>query len=181
VVRSGPPLRVVLIGPESTGKTRLARDLADRYGVPWAPEYAREYVKVREEPLGFGDVDAIGRGQKAGEDAIVTQATGLGVPLVFLDTDLVSTLVYSHHYYGDCPAWIERDARARRGDLYLLHHVDVEWVADGHQRVEPERREDLFARFEATLEELEAPTAAVRGSWDERRKRAVERVEQLLG
>ena len=68
-----------------------------------------------------------------------------------LDTDLVSTMVYSRHYYGDCPRWIEEDAARRLADLYLLHHVDVEWVADGRQREQPERREELFARFRATL------------------------------
>ena len=180
MARPGLPLRVVLIGPESTGKTRLAGDLAERYGVPWAPEYAREYVEARKEPLGFGDVDAIGRGQKAGEDAVLAQARRLGVPLAFLDTDLVSTMVYSRHYYGDCPEWIERDARDRRGDLYLLHGVDVDWVADGHQRAAPERREELLALFEATLEKLGAPTTAIRGSWDERRSRAIESVDPLL-
>ncbi len=178
--RGGLPLRVVLIGPESTGKTRLASDLAERYGVPWAPEYAREYVESGREPLGFADVEPIGRGQKTGEDATLAQARRLGLPLVFLDTDLVSTMVYSRHYYGRCPKWIERDARERRGDLYLLHDVDVDWVADGHQRAAPERREELLARFEATLAGLGAPTTPIRGSWDERRSRAIESVDRLL-
>ncbi|MCG6925967.1 MAG: ATP-binding protein [Acidobacteria bacterium] len=178
--REGSPLRVVLIGPESTGKTRLAGDLAERYGVPWAAEYAREYVEARREPLGFGDVEPIGRGQKAGEDAVLAQARRLGLPLAFLDTDLVSTMVYSRHYYGKCPEWIERDARERRGDLYLLHDVDVDWVADGHQRAAPERREELQALFEATLVGLGAPISPVRGSWSERRRRAIESVDRLL-
>jgi NadR type nicotinamide-nucleotide adenylyltransferase len=177
---SAPPLRVVLIGPESTGKTRLAEHLAERYGVPWAPEYARGYVEARTTPLGFGDVDAIGRGQREGEDAVLARARRLGLPLVVLDTDLVSTMIYSRHYFGDCPAWIEGEARERRGHLYLLHHVDVDWVADGHQRAQPERRAELFARFEATLEMLKAPTTAIQGTWDERRRRAVESVDRLL-
>jgi NadR type nicotinamide-nucleotide adenylyltransferase len=177
---AGSLLRVVLIGPESTGKTRLAEDLARDYGVPWCPEYAREYVESGEGPLDYGAVDAIGRGQKAGEDAAVAQAERLGLPLVVLDTDLVSTMVYSHHYYGDCPAWIESDARHRRGELYLLHHVDVEWVADGHQRAQPERRAELFTLFETTLESLKARTAAIRGGWDERRRRAIESVDRLF-
>jgi NadR type nicotinamide-nucleotide adenylyltransferase len=180
VARPEHPLRVVLIGPESTGKTRLARDLAERYGVPWAPEYAREYVEARTEPLGFGDVEPIGRGQKAGEDATLAQARRLGLPLALLDTDLVSTMVYSRHYYGKCPEWIERAARERRGHLYLLNHVDVDWVADGHQRAAPERREELLALFESTLQGLEAPTTPIRGSWDERTRRAIESVDRLL-
>ena len=141
------PARVVLIGPECTGKTWLAGELATRYGVPWAPEHAREYVERRGAALTYADVDPIGRGQQAGEDAAIARAEAEGAPLVVLDTDLVSTMVYSRHYYGDCPAWIEEAARRRLGDLYLLHHVDVEWVPDGHQREQPERRVELFARF----------------------------------
>ena len=95
-----------------------------------------------------------------------------GAALVLHDTDLVSTAVYSRHYYGDCPAWIEDEARRRLADLYLLHHVDVTWVADGLQREQPERREELFARFRATLERLDAALAEIEGSWEDRRSRA---------
>jgi NadR type nicotinamide-nucleotide adenylyltransferase len=173
-------LRVVLIGPESTGKTRLAGELAARYGVPWSPEYAREYVAGRTEPLGLEDVDAIGRGQRAGEDVTLAQARRLGEPLVFLDTDLVSTWVYSRHYYGECPGWIEREARERLGDLYLLHHVDVGWVAEGLQREQPERREELFELFRTALDGLGAAVRDVRGSWDERKRHAIQTVDRLL-
>jgi NadR type nicotinamide-nucleotide adenylyltransferase len=173
-------LRVVLIGPESTGKTRLASELAARYGVPWSPEYAREFVTGRKGALGLEDVDAIGRGQKAGEDAALAQARRLGEPLVFLDTDLVSTWVYSRHYYGDCPEWIEKEARARVGDLYLLHHVDVAWVGDGLQREQPARREELFELFQTTLDGLGAAVHNVKGSWDERHRHAIQTVDRLL-
>ena len=58
--------------------------------------------------------------------------------------------------------------------------MDVAWVPDGHQREQPERREELLERFEATLEKLGAPTTAIHGSWDERRSRAIESVDRLL-
>ena len=140
-------MRIVLIGPECTGKTWLAAELAKRYGVPWSPEYAREYVEAKREPVVYSDVDAIGRGQKAGEDAVIARAKKLDLSLAIFDTDLVSTMVYSRHYYGDCPEWIEREAGERLGDIYLLHGVDVPWTDDGHQREQPERREELFDRF----------------------------------
>ena len=174
------PLRVVLIGPESTGKTRLASDLAVHYDVPWSPEYVREYVEGRKGPVEYSDVEAIGRGQKAVEDEARGRAARLGRPLVVLDTDLVSTAVYSRHYYGDCPEWIEREAGERLADLYLLLHVDVGWVADGPQREQPERRGELFERFRATLDELGARVGEIRGAWRERERHAIERVDRLL-
>ena len=126
-------------------------------------------------------MEPIGRGQKAGEDAAIARAEAQGAPLVVLDTDLVSTVVYSRHYYGDCPRWIEEDAARRLADLYLLHHVDVEWVADGRQREQPERRGELFERFRATLAGLGARVADVAGPWDERRLRAVEALGRPAG
>jgi nicotinamide riboside kinase len=174
------PGRVVLIGPESTGKTWLAAELAARYGVPWSPEYAREYVGAVRRALGYEDVDPIGRGQKAGEDGARVRAADARAPLVVHDTDLVSTAVYSRHYYGDCPEWIEREGGERLADLYLLHHVDVGWVADGNQREQPERRDELFARFRDTLVALGARTADVRGGWADRRQRAIASVDDLL-
>lgn len=174
------PLRVVLVGPECTGKTTLAGELARHYRVPWAPEHARAYGEARGQALTFADVDPIGRGQERGEDEAVAAAEAAGAPLVLLDTDLVSTAVYSRHYYGDCPDWVEEHARSRLSDLYLLHDVDVAWVADGHLREPPGRRGEQYERFRSALERLGARTVLVRGPWDERRRRAVEAVDALL-
>jgi nicotinamide riboside kinase len=174
------PPRVVLIGPECTGKTWLAGELGARYGAPVAPEHARAYVDGRESDLTFADVDPIGRGQRAGEDAAIARASALGAPLVVLDTDLVSTAVYSRHYYGDCPAWIEQKAARRQGELYLLHHVDVPWVEDGRQREQPERRLELYERFRATLVAAGARVVPIRGAWEERLRRGVQAVDGLL-
>lgn len=173
--------RVVLVGPECTGKTWLAGDLASRYGVPWAPEHAREYVERRGDALTDADVEPIARGQKAGEDEAVARAAAAGARLVLLDTDLVSTMVYARHYYGRCPAWIETEAWERLADLYLLHQVDVEWRPDGHQREQPQRREELFGLFRATLEGMGAAVVRIEGAWEERKRRALDAIDHLLG
>jgi NadR type nicotinamide-nucleotide adenylyltransferase len=171
---------VVLIGPECTGKTCLSEQLAARYEVPLSAEYARAYVESRGAPLGYADVEPIARGQRRGEDDAIARAEGLRARFVLLDTDLVSTLVYSRHYYGECPAWVEREAWRRRGELYLLHHVDVDWRADGLQREQPERRAELFGSFQDALDSLEVRVAAILGDREERRRRAEQAIEGLL-
>jgi len=174
------PARVVLIGPESTGKSWLAGELAALYGVPWSREYAREYVERRDAALTYLDVEPIARGQRLGEQAAIAQAVAESAPFVVLDTDLLSTAVYSRHYYGDCPAWIAEEAARRLAELYLLHHVDVPWRGDGNAREQPERRTELFERFRATLAAAGARVVDVRGSWDERRRCAVQAIDALL-
>jgi NadR type nicotinamide-nucleotide adenylyltransferase len=172
--------RVVLIGPECTGKTWLTGDLAAHYGVPSAPEHAREYVEHHGDELSYADVEPIARGQQAGEDEAIARAALEGARLVLLDTDLVSTMIYSRHYFDACPDWVESAAVHRLGDLYLLHDVDVEWMSDGYQRQQPERREELFVRFKLTLELLDAKVTAIFGDWTERRQRAVAAIDGLL-
>src|SRR5437879_678808 len=83
------------------------------------------------------DVVAIARAVIAAEEEAVSRADRL----LILDTDLLSTVVYSRAYYGECPPWVEAAARERRAHLYLLHHPDVPWVADGLYRDVPDRRE----------------------------------------
>jgi len=156
-----PRTRICLTGPECTGKTTLAGRLARELGVEWVPEFAREYVEARGNPLSAADVEPIARGQMANED----RASG---ELVILDTDLISTVVYARHYYGACSEWIERAARERRADLYILLDTDVAWESDPARDAGGDVREDLFDAFRATLDELETRWEIVSGDWDER-------------
>ena len=181
--------RVVVTGSESTGKTTLARDLARHYATVWVPEYSRSYAEAKrsrgEGALGAGDVEPIARGQIAAEDdglrRAVSIASGGGAPppLIVLDTDLLSTVVYSRHYYGACPPWIERASRERRGDLYLLCDIDVPWLPDP-ARDRPDHREEMHALFAGAVSALGAPCAVIRGSWDERFTRAAAAVRAML-
>ena len=166
------PFVVVVTGSECTGKTTLARELADWFGAPWSPEFAREYLDRKGAPLDASDVEPIARGQLAGEDGALARSGGVLVK----DTDLVSTVVYAHHYYGACPSWIERAAADRLGDLYLLMHPDVPWLADGLQRDRPADRTLLHGLFEERLRRLGARVVDVAGDWPARRARAVSAV-----
>jgi NadR type nicotinamide-nucleotide adenylyltransferase len=170
------PLVIVVTGSECTGKTTLASELADRLAAPWSPEFAREYLDRKGAPLVGGDVEPIARGQVAGEDAAMARAAGIVVE----DTDLVSTVVYARHYYGACPAWIERAAAERLGDLYLLLHPDVPWVADGLQRDRPADRAVLHDLFRQRLSAFGARFVDIAGDWASRRTLAFNAVDALL-
>lgn len=156
------PARLCLTGPESTGKTSLAKRLAAELAVPWIEEYAREYAEARGSILGPHDVEPIAHGQLAN----LTRA--VHPDLLVLDTDLISTVVYARHYYGECPSWIEREAWSRRADLYLLLDTDLVWLPGPARDAEGDVREDLFDAFRAALDEFETRWQIVSGAWDER-------------
>ena len=168
-------IKVVLTGSESTGKTELAHRLGDHFGAPVAEEYVRDYAAERGGTIGFEDHGPIARGQIAAEDGAIAAAKDL----VVLDTDLVSTVVYCEHYFGHCPAWIEKEARARAGDLYLLLKPDIPWIADG-VRDRGHRREEMHDLFKAKLEEMQLRFVDIGGERDERFSLAVRAIESLV-
>ena len=174
-------LRVCLIGPECTGKTTLAEELAAHFGAPWVPEFAREYAERVARELTADDVEPIARGQMANEDAALnsgvgSRESGVGdsgsfsdtrhptpdTRLLILDTDLISTVVYARHYYGHCPEWIEREAHARKSDIYLLTDIDIPWVPDS-LRDSAAPRESLYEHFAQTLKDYDANVVTITG------------------
>jgi HTH-type transcriptional repressor of NAD biosynthesis genes len=169
------PYRICLIGSESTGKTDLAEELARHFSAPSVGEFARDYALRVNRDLSYVDVAPIARGQIALEDRLAA-ADG---NLLILDTDLISTVVYSRYYYGGCPEWIEQAARDRRADLYLFLDVDVPWIADP-VRDSAERREALHDHFRRALGEFGAEFVVISGPWEERWKRAVEAITAKL-
>ena len=159
--------RICVTGPESTGKTTLAQRLADLANTEWVPEASRVYAESKGGELLATDVEPIARGHISLADTASIRERAAGAALIVLDTDLLSTVIYSRHYYGEVPAWIERAERARRADLYLLCDIDVPWVPDGI-RDRPTKREEMFGLFHEALLRRRTPFVRIRGSWDER-------------
>ncbi len=172
-------IRVVVTGSECTGKTTLAKALAEHYSTHWVPEYARQFVLEKGAAPVYRDVEAIARGQIALEDSLVSLAAGAS-HLLIQDTDLLSTVVYSRHYYGDCPRWVGNVLRDRGADLYLLAGNDVPWSPDGDQRDRGHLREEMQELFRAALRSRDARTVEVRGSHEERMAAATRAIDQLL-
>ncbi len=182
----GAPGRIVVTGSECTGKTTLARQLAEKLDTLWVAEYAREYA-ARRARLSVDDVSPIARGQVAAEEDVVHRLrlmreavpASRGTELLVLDTDLVSTVVYANHYYGSCPEWIVEAARQRLGSLYLLADIDVPWTADG-VRDQPGARAGIHSAFQRQLVDFGARVVDVRGLGVARVTTAVQAVVTFL-
>jgi len=168
--------RVVVTGSECTGKTTLAKALAEHYGTAWVPEYARQFVLEKGAEPDHTDVDAIARGQIDLEDTV---AAGVS-DLLIQDTDLLSTAVYSRHYYGDCPIWIEEAVSQRAPDLYLLAGIDVPWVSDGDQRDRGDRREEMQDLFRQALVSNEVEFVEIHGLIERRLIESIAAIDLLL-
>tara|TARA_B110000967_G_scaffold102774_1_gene105450 strand:+ start:811 stop:1380 length:570 start_codon:yes stop_codon:yes gene_type:complete len=173
-------IKVVLFGPESTGKTTLSKDLAAYFGTDWVPEYAREHLQKKwdheQKTCEAKDLMPIAVGQMRleNESALKTDE------ILFCDTNLLETKVYSEVYYdGYCDPVIDYYAKKHTYDLYFLCDIDVPWEADD-LRDKPNERKKMFSAFEGALQALELPYVILSGSKIERLKNAVKHINQLL-
>jgi nicotinamide riboside kinase len=166
-----PLRRICLTGAECTGKSTLAPMLAAHYGGVVVPEYSRVYAERVGRELRYEDVEPIARGTLSSGD--------MAAALQIFDTDLVSTVVYARHHYGDCPAWIVEEARNRKAGLYLLLDIDVPWIADG-VRDSGATRARLHNEFAATLRDLGAKVVTISGEWEERLRQAVAAIDAFV-
>jgi len=140
--------RVCIVGPESTGKTTLAAALAKRLNTAWVPEFAVEYLKNGNGDLkSLVDIENIAGGQIESEDA----AARLANRVLVCDTDLMTTAIWSDHYFGSCPEWIVKESFARKYDLYLLTDIDIPWVGSLWRDC-PDKREHFGELFKRELE-----------------------------
>ncbi|MBD1587027.1 AAA family ATPase [Pseudomonas typographi] len=169
---------VTLLGPESTGKSALARHLQARLGGEVVEEYVRTYVAALPRDTTLADVTPIAEGQLAAEDA----ARARQPSLLLLDTHLLSNRLWSLALFGACPGWLEPELLRRRYDLALVLSPDgVPWCADG-QRCQPVLA-DRVAFFEATvhwLGEHAQPYRVISGNWRTRETEAQRHIAALL-
>jgi NadR type nicotinamide-nucleotide adenylyltransferase len=184
-VRAHYAARVAIVGTESTGKTTLAAALARRWRTEWVPEFARAYLEERgpvTQPDGsteictLADIEPIARGHIAAEDRLAPWANRV----LFSDTDLSVTEIWSREYFGSCPEWVSRASREPRYALTLLTGTDIPYEADW-QRDRPHMREEMHARFRAALEERGRRYVEVRGSPEARLARADAAIEEVFG
>ena len=168
--------RVCLFGPESTGKTALARKLAAHYDTRCVLEYARPLLDFKEGRCDPEDIPRIANGQLASEAALARQANRV----LFCDTDVLTTAIWSDVLFGTCPEWVRAAAERQTYDLYLLMDTDIEWEDDGQRFLRAERHL-LLERYRRALEGRDRPYLKVSGDYPARFEIARAAVDELLG
>ena len=174
-VKAHYAIRVCVFGPESTGKSTLARNLAQRFRTIHVPEYARTLLEAKGGELSASDFPRIVRGQIASEEALAARCNRV----LFCDTDVLMTKIWSQMMTGACSAPIVAAASTRNYDLYLVTDVDVPWV-DDRVRYLPEDRRSFFDRCISELESLGRSYVRVCGDWDKRLETACAAVQRVL-
>ena len=173
-------VKVVLFGPESTGKTTLSRHLAHHYNTVWTPEFAREYLQKKwnqeRKTCEVEDLLPIAIGQMKLENRLAKRAD----KVLICDTDLLETKVYSEEFYdGFVDERLNKAATENTYDIYLLTYIDTPWEEDD-LRDRPGLRLEMFNAFEKSLIDNNRPYIVLKGDKETRLKNAVETIDQII-
>lgn len=167
--------KIAVTGPESTGKSRLSKELSDYYHVPFVPEYARSYIEQLNRPYCREDLLEIARGQLEREKAGALR----NPPLLISDTEWIVLKIWSLHKFGSCDPFILDQISHADYKLYLLCDVDLPWEAD-EQREHPHLRSYFFRWYQRELEQYGFRYVVIRGMGRQRLSAAIEAVDVLL-
>ena len=168
-------IKIAITGPESTGKSLLARQLADHYKTVWIQEFARVYLSKIDSPYNYEDILKIAKGQIQSAEAILPMAN----KICFSDTELLVTKIWCDVKFGNCHPWITENLKKQDFDLYLLMDIDLPWEFDP-LREHPHQRRFLFDRYKNELDKLGFNYRIISGVGEERLENAIEIVEEII-
>lgn len=167
-----PPLKkIVVIGPESTGKSTICEQLADHYKTEWVPEFARNYLLEIRRPYTYEDLLYIAEVQVEQEDRI---CASVRTPLVFIDTDMYVMKVWCEYVFKKCHRFILDQIAKRKYDYYLLCNTDLPWVEDElREYPDLESRERLFYMYKDLMVNQSTPWIEISGNYEQRMQSAI--------
>lgn len=172
--------RIVIIGPESTGKSTLCEQLAAHYKTIWVKEYAREYLLKNGTDYTFENLLDIAKGQLQLEEAAAQSQTTQHSPLI-IDTDMYVMKVWCEFVFEKTHHWILNRLVERKYDLYLLCNIDLPWVKD-ELREYPDliSREKLYHHYKDAMINQNVPWVDISGGYEERLAKAIKAINTIL-
>ncbi|HUS00648.1 MAG TPA: ATP-binding protein [Chitinophagaceae bacterium] len=183
--------KIVIIGPESTGKSTLCSQLAEHYKTLWCREYAREYLETHGMDYTYDDLLTIAKGQIVLEEAMSHELKATSEEnrnsqltthnsLLFIDTDMYVMKVWCEFAFGKCHSWILNQVASGHYDLYLLCNVDLPWIKDElREYPDMETRNKLYNFYKDIMVNQPVPWVNISGSYEERLKISINAVDKL--
>jgi NadR type nicotinamide-nucleotide adenylyltransferase len=172
------PKKIVVIGPESTGKSTLCEQLAKHYNTVWVKEYAREYLLKNGTSYNYENLLDVAKGQLELEDRDTGNCKS---STIFIDTDMYIMKVWCEFVFNKCHRWILDQIAIRNYDLYLLCNVDVEWVKDElREYPDLKSRQKLYYNYKDIIVNQPIPWVEISGNYEERLQKAIDGVNKLL-
>lgn len=194
--------KIVIIGPESTGKSTLCSQLADHYNTLWVPEYAREYLEKNGTNYSYEDLLIVAQGQVELEEAVSRRliaidsqsavgklssindrpdASSLVSNVLFIDTDMYVMKVWCEYVFNKCHNWILNRIAERKYDGYLLCNVDLPWVKDNlREYPDIETRNKVYHFYKDILVNQPVPWVNISGNYEERLEKAVKFMDKEM-
>lgn len=173
--------KVVIIGPESTGKSTMCTMLAAYFNTVWVQEYAREYLLKNGTNYTYENLFEIAQGQMALEKKTLENAKP-NTEIIFVDTDMYVMKVWSEYVFNKCDNRILNQIVKQEADLYLLLNTDLPWEKDElREYPDNETREKLFLFYKEEMVEQKKPWHIVSGQGNERFLNALKIIENTLG
>ena len=182
-------IKVVVIGPESTGKSSLCEQLANHYKTEWVKEYAREYLLTNGTEYSYDNLLEIAKGQFALENAAIqlvenkatnTSASNSSSKIILLDTNMYVLKVWCEFVFEKCHPWILNQIVENSYDLYLLCDVDLPWIKDElREYPDLEVRERLYRHYKDLLVNQSTPWVNISGNYQQRLENAINAIDSV--
>ncbi len=179
--------KIVIIGPESTGKSTLCKQLAAHYNTIWVKEYAREYLLKNGTAYTYENLLDIAKGQVSSEQLAVDSwqlanksKIGNLKSAIFIDTDMYVMKVWCEFVFEKCHHWILNRIAERKYDLYLLCNIDLPWVKDElREYPDLESRQKIYCYYKDIMVNQTVPWVDISGDYEARLGKAIKAVDTL--
>jgi NadR type nicotinamide-nucleotide adenylyltransferase len=181
--------KIVVLGPESTGKSTLCEQLAAAFNTLWVPEYAREYLSLHGKRYTYEDLLVIAHGQIRLEqeyEARLAERVSAGgydesrPAFLFIDTNMYVMKVWCEFVFGNCHQWILDQIAIRNYDLYFLCNPDLPWTED-ELREYPDIgiRTELYHLYREQMINQPVCWYDIKGNYTQRFASAVEMLKRI--
>jgi NadR type nicotinamide-nucleotide adenylyltransferase len=167
--------KIVIIGPESTGKSTLCKQLSEHFNCDHLEEYARLYLEENGSEYTYEDVLLMAKGQLESERNFKPNT-----PFHFIDTNIMVFKVWIEEKYKLKVDWIEEEIEKDECDFYFLCDIDLPWEEDLLREYPIKKdRERLFARYHELIVKTNTPFAILEGNETQRLKDALSYLNKI--